>query len=444
LKDNAFVAQALKSSSNFERFLSNLSSSLAQAPPAQLGRDIRMGLDRLARRARVERASLARFSEEAAPLLITHSSGAPAIPTSVRTDLPWYVEHLRQGRCLNLSRVPDDLPAEAAAEREAFRALSIRSHVSVPLVSAGRVWGVVALAASFERRWTPEEVQRLRLIGEVMAAFLGRDEAEQTTRRLGVELTHVARIASLADLTVALTHELNQPLTAIRTNAHAMQRLLAPGAPTEGLDEVLRDIVGDAARAADLIGRLATLVRRRETQKIPVELNQLVRDFQTIARVVAQRHGARLVLRLAPDLPTAVGDPVQIQQVLLNLVRNAAEAMAHIEPAGRVIDVSTSMTTPSHITVSVADSGPPVDDAALGRLFRPFDTTKPDGLGVGLVISRAIIEAHGGRVWAERRSPNGLTMHFTVLTEQDGRDGMRDAGSERACSGEGGCGKPLK
>ena len=128
----------------------------------------------------------------------------------------------------------------------------------------------------------------------------------------------------------------------------------------------------------------------------------------------------------------AVGDPVQIQQVLLNLIRNGAEAMAHIEPAGRVIEVSTSMTTASHITVSVADSGPPVDDAALGRLFRPFDTTKPDGLGVGLVISRSIVEAHGGRLWAERRSPKGLTMSFTLLTERAGHDAMRELEPGRA------------
>jgi C4-dicarboxylate-specific signal transduction histidine kinase len=382
-----------------------------------------MGLDRLTRRAGVERASLARFAEGTDPLLVTHSSGAPAIPTTLPADLPWYVAQLRQGRCLNLSRAPDDLPVEATAEREAFRALRIRSHIAVPLFSAGRVRGVIALAASFERLWTPEDVQRLRLIGEIMAQAVERDESERVMQRLGVELTHLARIASLADLTVALTHELNQPLTAIRTNAHAMQRLVTRGERADELNDVLRDIVDDSTRAADLIWRLATLVRRRETQRVPVNVNRLVRDFQAIARVEAQRHGARLVLRLAPNVPVAAGDPVQIQQVLLNLIRNAAEAMADIEPAARVVEVSTSMTAPSQVTVSVADSGPPVDDAALRRLFRPFNTTKPDGIGVGLAISRSIVEAHGGRVWAERRSPNGLTVHFTLLAERDGSTG---------------------
>ena len=423
MEDNAFLAQALESSRGFERFLSDLASSLAKAPADELGRDIRMGLDRLTRRAGSERASLARFSDGVDPLSVTHSAGPPAIPTAWHADLHWYVAQLRQGRCLNLSRVPDDLPIEATAEREAFRAQRIRSHIAVPLAVAGRVWGAIALAASFERLWTPEDVQRLRLIGEIMAATVERDESERATRRLEVELTHIARIASLADLSVALTHELNQPLTAIRTNAQAMQRQVMRGERADQIDEVLRDIVDDSTRAAELIWRLATLVRRREAQKVAVDVNGLVRDFQTIARVQAQRHGARLVLRLAPDLPVAIGDPVQIQQVLLNLIRNAAEAMAHIEPAARVVEVSTSMTAPSQITVSVADSGPSVDDAALGRLFRPFSTTKPDGLGVGLAISRSIVEAHGGRVWAERRSPNGLRVHFTLPTERDGLDG---------------------
>jgi signal transduction histidine kinase len=434
LKDDAFLVQALESSRGFERFVSALSSALAKAPSEALGQTIRTGLDRLTRRAGVDRASLARFCGGSDPLQTTHSSEASAIPTSIRRDLPWYVAQLREGRCLNLSRVPDDLPVEAIPERETFRALRIRSHLAVPLFNAGRVWGVIALAASFERLWTPEDVRRLRLIGEIMAAVLERDESERAMRHLGVELTHVARLASLADLTVALTHELNQPLTAIRTNAQAMKRRFTRGERTDELHDVLRDIVDDATRAADLIWRLATLVRRREMQRVPVDVNQLLRDFQIIARLEAQRHGARLMLRLSLDSLVAAGDPVQIQQVLLNLIRNAAEAMAHVEPAARVVEVSTERTVPTQITVSVADSGPPVDDGAFGRLFRPFHTTKPDGLGVGLAISRSIVEAHGGQVWAEKRSPTGLIVRFTLVAERDAVDenGARHTEFERA------------
>jgi two-component system sensor kinase FixL len=253
--------------------------------------------------------------------------------------------------------------------------------------------------------------------GEIVMASVQRHEAEATTRRLRDELTHVARVASLGDLTVALTHELNQPLTAIRANAQATQRLLASGVRTDELDDVLADIVADATRAADLILRLASLFRRGELERVPVAVNQVVRDFHVIARAEAGRHGARLVLRLASDLEQVAGDPVQLQQVLLNLIRNAAEAIVNLDPDARVVEVSTSVSAPGQITVSVGDSGPPIDDATFNRLFRPFYTTKPAGLGMGLAISRSIVEAHGGRLWAERRATGGLVMHVTLPTE---------------------------
>ena len=217
----------------------------------------------------------------------------------------------------------------------------------------------------------------------------------------------------LSELTVTLTHELNQPLTAIRANAQATQRLLARGAHAENLDDVLSDIVADATRSADLIRRLDALLRRRHLERSPVNVNQTVRDIQVIAGMEAQRRGATLVLQLAPGLPDVTGDSVQLQQVLLNLVRNAAEAMASIEPDARQVVVATSRTAPDQITVSVRDAGPPLD-AVFSRLFTQFYTTKPDGLGMGLAISRSIVEAHGGRLWGERHAGGGLVMRFTL------------------------------
>ena len=246
-----------------------------------------------------------------------------------------------------------------------------------------------------------------------------RREAEETTRHLRDELTHVARVAALGDLTVAITHELTQPLTAIRTNGQATKRLLARGVPMNELDDALTDIVDDSTRAADLIERLAGLFRRRELAKIPVDVNQAIRDFAVIARAESRRRGSRLVLRLGSDLPQIMGDAVQLQQVVLNLVRNAAEAMAGLPPAAREVDITTRATTPAQVTVSVGDSGPPIDDTVFERLFSAYYTTKPDGLGMGLAISRAIAEAHGGRLWAERRAAGGLQVLFTLPAQSN-------------------------
>jgi signal transduction histidine kinase len=416
MEQDALSIRALESSRGFERLIAVLASSLTNASGEALDRHIRDGLARLASRAGVERGALARLAEDGGSLRVTHSFGPPAIP-AYPGDLCWYLEQIRHGRSLTLSRLPGELPIEAGAERDAFRVMGIRSHVAIPLVRAGRTWGVIALATALQRLWTPEDVQRLRTAGEIMAAAAQRDDAEETTRRLRGQLTHVARVVSLGDLTVALTHELNQPLTAICANAQAVHRLLARGVPTAELGDALGDIVDDATRAADLIQHLAALFRRGELERLAVDVNQVARDFQVIARAEARRHGARLVLRLAPELPRVYGDRVQLQQVLLNLIRNAAEAMADIAETTREVEVATSLTPPGQITVSVADSGRPIDDTAFGRIFHPFYTTKRGGLGMGLVISRSIVEAHGGHLWAERQTAGGLVVHFTLPAE---------------------------
>ncbi|MGH7303624.1 MAG: sensor histidine kinase [Candidatus Rokuibacteriota bacterium] len=412
------MRRALDSTRGFERLFTDLMSLLMNAAPDALDRHLREGLTRLASRAGVERASLARFSDDRDSLTVTHSSTTPAIPTSLPAGLRWYVGELRRGHCLTISRVPGDLPMEAAAERETFCAERIRSHVAVPLSRSGRAWGVIALATSLQARlWMPEDVQRLRVIGEIMMSAVERLESDEAMRRLREELTHLARVVSLGDLTIALTHELNQPLTAIKTNAQAARRLLAGGVPSAELDDALGDIAADATRAADLIERLAVLFRRGELERIAVDVNQVVRDFEVVARAEARRHGAPLVLRLAADLLPVRGDRVQLQQVLLNLIRNAAEAMADVAPTTRDVEVSTSLTAPGQITVSVADSGCSIDAAVFDRLFHPFYTTKRDGLGMGLAISRSIVEAHGGRLWAERRASGGLVLSFTLPAE---------------------------
>jgi C4-dicarboxylate-specific signal transduction histidine kinase len=222
----------------------------------------------------------------------------------------------------------------------------------------------------------------------------------------------VARVAALGELTAALAHELNQPLMAIRVNAQATRRLLRGGQPAD-VDEVLGDIAEDARRAGDLIRRLRDLLRRRELAKEVLDVNEVIAAVQAIARTEARRHGAELTVEAGAGLPRVLGDAIQLQQVVLNLVRNAAEAMSG-QGGTREVRIRTWETAGEHVTVSVEDEGPPIDDATLHGMFTPFSTTKPEGLGIGLAISRSIVEAHAGRLWAERRPGTGLAVRFTL------------------------------
>ena len=229
------------------------------------------------------------------------------------------------------------------------------------------------------------------------------------------ELAHVSRVSVLGELAAALAHEVNQPLTAILSNAQATRRLIGSGrADPQEIDDALGDIVDGAGRAKGIIQRLRTLIRRGEIALEVLDLNEVLEEIGTFARADARQHGATVVLDLASQLPDVEGDRIQLQQVVLNLVHNGVEAMVGSESGGGEIRVSTAVRDGNMAEVSVEDSGPGLDDATLARIFEPFFTTKEKGLGMGLPICSSIIEAHGGSFSASRNPDRGLTVRFTL------------------------------
>lgn len=237
-------------------------------------------------------------------------------------------------------------------------------------------------------------------------------EREKAAR---AELAHVSRVATLGELSSVLAHELNQPLTAILANAQATRRGLASGrASGAELDEALGDIVASAGHASDLIQRLRELLRRGDDSRERLDVNETIVAVEDFASADVRRFDATLSLSLATDLPRVLGDRVQIQQVVLNLVRNAAEAMRAVPAPERAVAVTTSREDADRVVVAVRDAGPAADDSVIDRMFEPFFTTKHEGMGMGLPICQTIVEAHGGRLWATRNPDRGLTVRFTL------------------------------
>lgn len=327
----------------FERLITDLVKGVVTAQADQLDTRIQEGLAGLVGHFGVDRTSVFRLAADNT-VRVTHQArlaGVPAVRETLTT--PWYVGELNQGRLVQMSRLPEDLPAAAAAEREVVRTSGLRSHLAIPLISGDRVWGGIGFGAFFRhRRWTANEAQTLGLVGEIIMGALQRREAEEAARRQHDELAHVARVATLGELTAALAHELNQPLAAIGTSAQAIRRFLAAGRQVDNLDDILSGITADATRAAELIRRLRNLLRRRQIEKVPLDLSDVIRDLQLIAETEVRRHGARLVLQLAAGLPRVEGDAVQLQQVVLNLARNAAEAMTDNPREAREVVIRTS------------------------------------------------------------------------------------------------------
>ena len=216
-------------------------------------------------------------------------------------------------------------------------------------------------------------------------------------------------------LTSALTHELNQPLTAILSNARAAQRFLASGQPDlKELGEILADIVADDQRAVEVIQRLHRFLKRGELEFEPLDLNELIRVVERILRSEARSKGIGVALDLAANLPQVAGGRVELQQVILNLMMNALEAMGQAAGRERQFTVRSRRADAQSVSVAVQDSGPGIPPDLVDRLFEPFVTTKADGMGMGLAICRAIIEAHQGRLRAFNHSGPGATFEFVL------------------------------
>jgi signal transduction histidine kinase len=221
-------------------------------------------------------------------------------------------------------------------------------------------------------------------------------------------------MTTTGELTAALAHEINQPLTAIVANAQAARRMLEGPAPApEDLQETLADISEDAKRAALIIGRLRAMSKRQEAKPEPVDCNGLVMSVATLLRHDVQRKGVTITFNLTQPLPPVSADPVQLQQVVLNLLVNAADAVIAVE-GSREITVATTVGHGGRVELSVSDTGIGVPESDLERIFAPFVTTKRDGLGMGLSISRSIVTAHEGRMWATRNPTGGLTVHVEL------------------------------
>ena len=243
--------------------------------------------------------------------------------------------------------------------------------------------------------------------------------AEEELQRRKDELAHMSRVATMGELATSIAHELNQPLTVILSSAGATRRLLAADEPDlEKLDEAQQLIVESATRAGQIIRHQYDFLRRGEVQKTPVAINELIRNIEQVIRAEVLRNEIALLLDLAPDLPSIMGDPIQLEQVILNLLRNSLEAMEDPAWGNRELLVQTSMSGPHEILLRVRDTGPPIDDEIFAQMFTPFHSTKPEGLGMGLAISRTIVEAHGGRLGATRNADLGITIDLTLACEE--------------------------
>jgi C4-dicarboxylate-specific signal transduction histidine kinase len=240
------------------------------------------------------------------------------------------------------------------------------------------------------------------------------EEALQLTR---TELARVVRITTIGELTASIAHEINQPLAAIVANADACVAWLALEKPNlEEARAAAERATQGATRASEVISRIRSLINKAATERVPVQLNEVIQEIVALAEGQASRNDVLVAVELTPDLPPVLGDRIQLQQVILNLMMNGIEAMSAAAGQSRRLEIRSQKQGADVVCVSIRDTGVGVKAENMERLFEPFFTTRSQGIGMGLPISRSIIEAHGGRLWAESIVNEGSVFQFTLPT----------------------------
>jgi signal transduction histidine kinase len=294
------------------------------------------------------------------------------------------------------------------AAREALHAA-----FAFPILLGGEVLGVMEFFSHEIRPPDRDLLNVMATIGTQIGQFIEGKQAENAFHHAQAELAHVTRVATLGEMTASIAHEINQPLAALVTNATAGLHWLAAQKLEEARQSV-EFVIADGHRAGEIIGRIRALAKKAPARRDWVDVNETILEVIALARSEVHSNGVSLQTRLGDDLPLIVGDRIQLQQVILNLMINAIEAMHGIGDAPRELLISSAKNDSQSVVVAVRDSGPGLNPDSLDRLFHAFYTTKPQGMGMGLAISRSIVETHGGRLWATANVPHGAVFQFTL------------------------------
>ena len=406
----------------FERLILRLTEEFVNLPAERLQGGFERALGALGTLFGAERATIFLMDERTEALEVRYSWGAVGVdPGSVPfTEYSFAPDNvvrrtlLRDGRlCVaDVTALPDAV----TDSREQLLANGVRSFIAVPLLRQARLIGLYGCSNRRPTVWPREMASRMRIAAELFSSAIERVRTEAAIRSHHDALAHALRVGTLGQLASGIAHELNQPLASILNYAHGFEHRLASGqVDVAQLREGARKIAEQALRASDVIATLRALVRKGQALRTWHDSNELVRTALRFIEPEVTRAGVRLVAEHADDLPQVLVDPIQIEQVVLNLVRNALDAVRVLpDSARREIRVVTGPQPPEGVEISVIDRGPGIDSSRAQVIFDEFYTTKPDGLGLGLSISRSIIEAHGGRLWIDAGAAPGATFRFTL------------------------------
>jgi PAS domain S-box-containing protein len=377
-------------------------------------------LDSAKRLCRADMGSLRLFEESG--LRLVGVRGDSFLVNQVWSSFPLLDKESFLGR-LATSRSPAHIPDLTALEGDhrddpwvTAAKERYRTALFVPLLKDNEIVGVISLGRTRVQPFTDKQISLFSDFAAQASIALESARRGRQYREMQSELAHANRVATMGQLTAAITHEVNQPITAAITYALAARRFLSADPPNvREVGNALSLIVKEGNRAGEVVERVRALIKKMPARKDAVAIDDAVLEVIALARAEAANNSVSVRTQFAEGLPRVQGDRVQLQQVMLNLIVNAIQAMSGIAERARELQISIdAVPSEAGVRVGVRDTGPGLSPESLSRLFEPFYTTKPEGMGMGLSICRSIIEAHGGRLWATGCEPRGALFQFTI------------------------------
>jgi FixJ family two-component response regulator/signal transduction histidine kinase len=402
----------------FERLLADLASRFADVPAGSVVAEIESALGRLVEFFGYDRCTYGEFEADGTLNVVCSAASAGIAPHKLGPlygKNSWFVGELLAGRPIVLPALPKGLPPHAKEEAEMVSRIGLRSHLSIPLHVRGRTTGVLSFGGFRKARdWPRDVITRLTIIAQVFASAAARARSEDEAERLRSRLWHADRVARVSALTAAIAHEINQPLAAILSNAQAgLANLRSGHAPPEEIRAILDAVVRDDKRAAEIIRTMRAFLRQEESGRGRLDLAAALQDVLQLLGAELGRKGIRIEARVEPGC-WVNADQTQIEQVALNLLLNAAQAMEACPPKDRLLRLRAAPSADGRVAVEVSDAGAGIAAQDLPSVFEPFWTTRKEGLGLGLVICRAIVEAHGGTISVAPNPDRGVTFRFEL------------------------------
>lgn len=409
-----------RESTRFEALVAELSEAMALAPSHAVDLAVETWLVKICGTLGLDRGAIYERDAPGTPVRVSHTwvgANVPPFPRNYNPETLFkkHTDWVMAGNQYFFSHL-SEIPDEWGGVKRFVQRYGPTASATLPMYAGGRIIG----AASFgkigsPRAWSPELIERLALAVRLVGSAIERKQSEASLQQARAELRLAARRSMMGELVGSLAHELNQPLGAILSTLGGLARLLSKGNPEPAMAlTAVSDAIEDTKRAGEIVRRVRAMFKGDETRKSAIGIGVLVAEVVKLIESEAAVRGIAVRTEVSTSEPRIFGDRVQLQQCVLNLLMNAFEAIAEAKSDRREVAIKVAPEKTGWVSLSVSDTGAGVDPSVAHRLFEPFVTTKSKGMGLGLLVTRSIVETHGGKIWATPNPDRGATFTFTL------------------------------